>query len=65
MGVYKYTMIAFILVIIDYIIIHLVINPQSEIGSRTLKGFQTDHPLFVPYVGISIIAVFYFLRKLF
>ena len=65
MGVYKYTMIAFILVIIDYIIIHLVINPPSEIGSRMLKKFETDHPQFVPYVGISIGALFYFLRKLF
>ena len=65
MGVYKYAMIAFILAIIDYIIVHLVISPPSEIGSRMLRGFEIDHPLFVPNVEISIGAVFYFLRKLF
>ena len=65
MGVYKYTMIGFIFVIILYIITHLMINPPSEIWSRMLKGFQTDHPLFVPYVGIGIKTVFYFLKKLF
>ena len=65
MRLYKNIMIGFILVIIVYIITHLVINPPSKIGSRMLKKFQTDHPLFVPYVGISIGAVFYFLRKLF
>ena len=58
MGVYKYTMIGFIYVIIRYIITHLVINPPSEIGSRMLRRFEMDHPLFVPYVGISIGAVF-------